>query len=55
MDRTEGHLYTNYPIHEAAIKGDYEAARCALESGADINALDPSGRTVIACAVAGEE
>jgi ankyrin repeat protein len=55
MDRTREHSYANCPIHEAAVKGDYEAVRCALESGADINGLDQSGRTVIACAVAGEQ
>lgn len=43
----------NFGLQSAALQGDYDAVRRALEEGADINALDAQGRTVLMCAVAG--
>ncbi|TFK35544.1 hypothetical protein BDQ12DRAFT_687935 [Crucibulum laeve] len=53
MDRVQ-HSFDNYGLHQAAITGDDEGIRRALNAGADINALDNAGRTVIMCVIAGE-
>ena len=44
----------NYRLHRAALEGDDQAVRHALDMGADINALDEEGRTPIMCAIAGK-
>lgn len=49
------HSFDNFGLHEAAMRGDDEGVRKALNSGANVNALDDAGRTVITCAVAGRE
>ncbi|KAJ3573522.1 hypothetical protein NP233_g2373 [Leucocoprinus birnbaumii] len=41
-------------LHRAALNGDDEAVIRALETAADVNALDDEGRTPIMCAVAGD-
>lgn len=46
--------FDNFPLHRAAWVGDFDDFRRALGDGADVNALDTLGRTVIMCAVAGE-
>ncbi|KAF9026031.1 ankyrin [Hymenopellis radicata] len=48
------HSFDNFGLHHAALVGDDEGVRHALAQGADVNALDGLGRTVIMCAVAGE-
>ncbi|KAK0193483.1 hypothetical protein F5146DRAFT_1221090 [Armillaria mellea] len=48
------HSFENSILHRAALLGDAEGVRRALQDGADVNALDSLGRTVIMCAVAGE-
>lgn len=48
------HSFENCGLHRAALVGDAEGVRRALQDGADVNALDSLGRTVIMCAVAGE-
>ncbi|PPR05968.1 hypothetical protein CVT24_004632 [Panaeolus cyanescens] len=47
-------LLENYGLHKAALYGDEEGVRRALDDGADVNALDSAGRTSVMCAVAGE-
>ncbi|KAF9448657.1 hypothetical protein P691DRAFT_792388 [Macrolepiota fuliginosa MF-IS2] len=47
-------LVNHNGLHRAALDGDDEAVHLALETGADINALDEEGRTPIMCAVAGD-
>jgi len=49
------HLFPSHysALHTAALDGDYDAVRRALESGADVNAYDEEGRSVLMCAVAG--
>jgi hypothetical protein len=42
-------------LHQATLQGDLEGVRRAIDAGADINALDDSGRTALTCALAGEE
>ncbi len=49
------HSFENCGLHRAALVGDAEGVRRALQDGADVNALDSLGRTVIMCAVAGEQ
>ena len=46
---------TVFPLHLAAMRGDYREMKSLLRMGADVNALDDHGRTVVACAVIGEE
>jgi hypothetical protein len=46
---------TVFPLHLAAMRGDCWEMKKLLDSGADVNALDDHGRTVVACAVIGEE
>ncbi|KZT73129.1 ankyrin [Daedalea quercina L-15889] len=41
------------PLLDAAARGDVEAVRTAIQSGADVNASDPEGWTSVACAIAG--
>jgi ankyrin repeat protein len=48
------HSLENLSLHAAAIKGDCERTRKALDGGADVNAVDSVGRTALACAVFGE-
>ncbi|KAK0204505.1 ankyrin repeat-containing domain protein [Desarmillaria ectypa] len=48
------HSFENSGLHQAALVGDAEGVRRALEDGANVNALDSLGRTAIMCAVAGE-
>lgn len=48
-------LLENYGLHKAALAGDEDSVRRALDEGADVNALDSAGRTSIMCAVAGEK
>ncbi|KAJ8481249.1 hypothetical protein ONZ45_g15370 [Pleurotus djamor] len=50
MDRQQH----SFGLHGAALSGDADSFRIALDLGADINALDECGRTVLMCAVAGE-
>jgi len=54
MDTVQ-HSFDNFGLHQAAARGDLQCVRMALDAGADVNALDNTGRTVIACAVAGED
>ncbi|KAF8969137.1 ankyrin repeat-containing domain protein [Flammula alnicola] len=51
---TPNNLLENCGLHSFALLGDDEGVRSALREGADINALDTAGRTVVMCAVAGE-
>ncbi|KAF9496645.1 hypothetical protein BDN71DRAFT_1588826 [Pleurotus eryngii] len=44
----------SFGLHAAALRGDANSFHKALEMGANINALDDLGRTVLMCAVAGE-
>ncbi|KIY68729.1 hypothetical protein CYLTODRAFT_373966 [Cylindrobasidium torrendii FP15055 ss-10] len=44
----------NFPLHRAALVGDYDAFKRVVEEGADVNELDQAGRTAIMCAVAGQ-
>ncbi|KAK0476396.1 ankyrin repeat-containing domain protein [Armillaria novae-zelandiae] len=48
------HSFENWGLHQAALVGDAEGVQRALQDGANVNALDSLGRTVIMCAVAGE-
>lgn len=48
------HHQHSFGLHEAALRGDADGFHKALEMGANINALDDLGRTVLMCAVAGE-
>ncbi len=45
---------TKLSLVDAVTKADETAVLFALESGADINAEDQAGRSVIGCAIAGE-
>ena len=49
------HSFNHCGLHAAAMAGDDEGVRCALDMGADINALDNAGRTAVMCAVAGKQ
>ncbi|KAL0955077.1 hypothetical protein HGRIS_003994 [Hohenbuehelia grisea] len=42
-------------LHTAALAGDFDAFSTLLASGADINALDTEGSTVLMCAIAGTD
>jgi ankyrin repeat protein len=53
MDRRQ-HSFDTYALLQAAIKGDEEGVREALEAGADINAVDARGRTALTCAITGD-
>jgi len=44
---------TAFPLHLAAMRGDFLEIKRLIDSGADVNALDDQGRTVVACAVMG--
>ena len=44
-----------FPLHLAAMRGDFLEMKRLIDAGADVNALDDQGRTVVACAVIGEE
>ncbi|KAF9223913.1 hypothetical protein BS17DRAFT_125513 [Gyrodon lividus] len=43
--------FENFALLQAASEGDASAVQNALEAGADINASDTSGRTVLTCAL----
>lgn len=47
------HSFDHFGLHLAAMAGDDEGVRRALDMGADINSLDKAGRTAVMCAVAG--
>lgn len=49
------HSFDQFGLHLAATAGDDEGVGRALKHGADVNALDPAGRTALMCAVAGEQ
>lgn len=40
----------DHPIHHAARNGDTEIVRLLVEHGADVNAINPRGHTVLYCA-----
>lgn len=44
----------NYGLHEYALQGDDEGVQLALRQGADVNAIDGTGRNAVMCATAGE-
>jgi len=44
----------NYGLQHSALLGDDKGVLCALQTGANVNALDNAGRTAIMCVVAGE-
>ena len=54
-DATAPPAATVFPLHLAAMRGDCWEMKKLLDNGADVNALDHHGRTVVACAVIGEE
>ncbi|KAH6909209.1 ankyrin repeat-containing domain protein [Coprinopsis sp. MPI-PUGE-AT-0042] len=43
-----------FGLHRAAALGNSEGVKCALRLGADVNALDATGRTALMCAIAGD-
>lgn len=43
--------FENFALLQAASEGIAHAVRDALHAGADINATDTSGRTVLTCAL----
>jgi Ankyrin repeats (many copies) len=49
------HSFDHFGLHRAALAGDDKGVRRALDMGADINGLDEVGRTVVMCAVAGNQ
>lgn len=60
MDNTPSHrVFENYSstygLHAAALSGDDTAVQRAIDAGANINALDSAGRTIVMCAVAGDK
>ncbi|KII89807.1 hypothetical protein PLICRDRAFT_39980 [Plicaturopsis crispa FD-325 SS-3] len=48
------HSFGDISLVEAVIQGDEERVRAAIDAGADVNALDHDGRSVISCAITGE-
>lgn len=54
MDRRQ-HSFDTYALLQAAIMGDEEGVRKALQAGADVNAVDASGRTALTNAITGEK
>jgi ankyrin repeat protein len=42
-------------LHDAASKGDLDGVRNALATGADVNALNDKGWSVLTCTIAGNE
>jgi ankyrin repeat protein len=42
-------------LQSYAMAGNAVDVKSALDAGADVNALDVSGRTALMCAIAGEE
>ncbi|KAF6759873.1 hypothetical protein DFP72DRAFT_119153 [Ephemerocybe angulata] len=44
----------NHGLHRAAVRGDDDGVRYALRLGADVNALDATGKTALICAIAGD-
>ncbi|KAG6888994.1 hypothetical protein C0992_006815 [Termitomyces sp. T32_za158] len=53
MERSQ-FSFDQFGLHSFATAGDDEGVDRALSYGADINALDSTGRTALMCAVAGE-
>lgn len=49
------HHSFNFGLHRAAAAGDDDGVRYALRSGADVNALDATGKTGLICAIAGDK
>lgn len=49
------HSFGDISLVEAVIQGDEERVRAAIDAGADVNALDHDGRSVISCAITGEK
>jgi ankyrin repeat protein len=54
MDHVQ-HSFEHFGLHLAAMAGDDEGIRRALDMGADINGLDKDGRTAVMCAVSGKQ
>lgn len=54
MDSTH-HSFDILSLHTSALEGDFEGVQRAIESGADVNALDEAGKNALMCAVAGRE
>ena len=46
---------STFGLHRAAALGDAEGVRGAFRLGADVNALDATGRTALMCAIAGDK
>ncbi|KAK7044086.1 hypothetical protein VNI00_007802 [Paramarasmius palmivorus] len=51
---TTNRSFFNFGLQSYATSGDYEGVQRALESGADVNVFDASGRGALLCAIAGE-
>ena len=49
------HFQDQSNFHLAALSGDDDGVHRAIQAGADVNALDNTGRTALMCAVAGEQ
>ena len=48
------HFQDHSNLHLVALSGDDDGVHRAIQAGADVNALDDTGRTALMCAVAGE-
>jgi ankyrin repeat protein len=48
------HSFDTYALLQAAIQGDDQGVREALDAGADVNAVDAHGRTALTTAITGE-
>ena len=53
MERPQ-HSFDTFALLQAAMKGNEEDVQEALKAGADVNAVDASGRTALTCAITGE-
>jgi ankyrin repeat protein len=53
MERLQ-HSFDTFALLRAAMKGDEGDVHEALQAGADVNAVDASGRTALTCAITGE-
>ena len=53
MDRRQ-HSFDTFALLRAAMEGDEEDVREALQAGADVNAADANGRTSLTSAITGE-
>ena len=54
MKDRQQHSFDSHTLLQAALKGDEEGVREALEAGADVNAIDACGRTALTSAITGE-